>query len=178
MAIVDKLHGKYIDLVCADIEDAEFTLNIRKDLRLTKYIPLIDNNIDKQEKWIISQRDNIFDVFFVIKRHDGSSIGTISYYDYDKGHNTCEVGRYISYGNSYENIEAAMLLIEDIFSRGINNVILNNHENNSAVISLWKRFGAKYNCSVIMSGWTAAQYILNNENYYKNCEMIKRLLRY
>lgn len=178
MAICETLKGKYIDLVVADIEDAEFTLGIRNNPELTKYIPIIEGTVENQKKWISTQRGKDFDVFFVIKKQDGESVGTLSYYDYNKEDNACEIGRFISYGNAFENIEAVLLMLDLLFERmGLTQVIMNTNESNGPVISLWSRFGAVFNKEEIMTGWTSAQYILSKDAYLLHRCSIAKLLR-
>lgn len=41
MAITKPILGKWITLRCAEESDAEFTLAIRNDLKLTKFIPKV-----------------------------------------------------------------------------------------------------------------------------------------
>lgn len=179
MAISDTLRGKYIDLVCAEESDAEFTLEIRNDPELTKYIPVLSGDIEGQKRWINNQREKEFDVFYVIKRKDETPIGTLSFYDYVEGSNSCEIGRYISHGNAFENIEAVLLMLDFLFSEHhVDWVLLNIHENNTPVISLWKRFGAQFVCDEQKDGWKSVQYHLKRIDYDNNREMIAKLLRY
>ena len=92
MTISNTLCGKYIDLVCAEENDAEFTLEIRNAPELTKYIPVLSGSIMGQKEWITKQKEKEFDVFYVIKKKDGSPIGTLSFYNYVQESNSCEIG--------------------------------------------------------------------------------------
>lgn len=179
MAVWEKISGKYIDLITAEADDAQFTLDIRNDPELTKYIPVISNTFENQVNWISRQREKPFDVFFVIKRHDGQSVGTLSFYDYIEKGNLCEIGRYISYGNAFENIEAIFLLLDKLFFVvGLSKTLLNIHEDNNSVISLWSRFGSVYNKKEDMGEWNSVQYFLHKEDYIENRGKIMKLLRY
>ena len=178
MATCETLTGKYINLVVADIYDAEFTLGIRNNHELAKYIPIIEGTVENQKKWISEQRKKSFDVFFVIKKHDGEPIGTLSYYDFNTEDNTCEIGRYISYGDAFENIEAVLLMLDMLFERiGLVKVIMNINESNGPVISLWSRFGAVFNKKERMNGWISAQYTLSKDAYLQRRGCIAKLLR-
>ena len=57
-------------------------------------------------------------------------------------------------------------------------ILLNIHENNTPVISLWRRFGAKFVCEEQKDGWKAVQYHLERSDYDNNREMVTKLLRY
>ena len=179
MAVCEPLRGKYIDLLCAETSDAEFTLNIRNDSELTKYIPSIKTSISNQIMWINEQRNRAFDVFFVIKKKDGIPLGTISYYDFNSDNKSCEIGRYISHGNAFENIEAVLLMLDYLFCEyDLAWILLNIHQNNMPVISLWKRFGALFECEVQKDGWKSVQYHLTQRDYKTNRAMVLKLLRY
>ena len=179
MAVWETIRGKYIDLVTADSADAQFTLEIRNDPELTKYIPVINSTVENQKKWIARQREKDFDVFFVMKKHNGDPIGTLSFYDYVENERSCEIGRYISHGNAYENIEAVLLMLDRLFGDVcLSRIMLNIHEQNQPVISLWKRFGAKFNKREDMGGWFSAQYFLYKEDYLAQRDKIAKLLKY
>ena len=49
MAITKPILGKWITLRCAEESDAEFTLAIRNDLKLTKFIPKVNGDIESQK---------------------------------------------------------------------------------------------------------------------------------
>lgn len=113
--IADKLIGKYIELKSVDIEDAEFTLQIRQDPMFVKFLPRVNNTIEQQKKWILTQREKSGDYFFVVINKQGNKIGTIGVYDIDT--NRPESGRLALKGDAYENFETAFLLYEFAFYR-------------------------------------------------------------
>lgn len=180
MAFCETLIGKYVDLVTANVGDAKFTLDIRNNPNLTRFIPIIQGTIENQKNWISKQIDKPFDVFFVIKKHNNQEcIGTLSFYDYEQENNSCEIGRYISHGNAFENIEAVLLLLDKLFiTDGLSRIMLNIHEDNQPVISLWTRFGAVFNSKEDMGNWYSAQYFLYKEAYLEYRGTVAKLLRY
>lgn len=177
MAVLDGINGKYVKLKCADQSDAEFTLGIRNNSELSRFIPRLSLGLEEQIDWINRIREAAFDVFFVIKRHDDQSIGTLSFYDFSQAGRCCEVGRFVSEGNSFENIESIVLILDVLFSKKeISGVVLNIHEDNKPVISLWERFGAEYKKNKRMNDWESVQYYLGKEAYFERLMRIKQLL--
>lgn len=113
MVYKETIKGKYVSLKSATIEDAEFTLALRKDPALTKYLPRLDISIDQQKEWIASQREKADDYFFVVRNIDNQPIGTVSIYEING--DTSESGRLALVGNALENTEASMLLFKFAF---------------------------------------------------------------
>ena len=177
MAKIDPIEGKWIILRCAEEKDAEFTLNIRNDEVLTKYIPKVDSTLENQRLWIKKTLDKENECFFVYENKKGELKGTISYYDVDYENNVCELGRYISYGNAIENVEAAILLLDYLFNNlHMEKIILTPDERNKNIISFWKKFGAEFDESINMGNWSIAQYVLTIYNYNQRYKKIKSLI--
>ena len=111
--ITDPIVGKYVILKIAELSDAEFTLRLRNDPKLTKYIPKIQNTVEQQRAWIQSSRERNDEYFFVVWTVDGERIGTISVFNI---HGTvAEGGRLVLIGTGAENFEASMLLSDFCF---------------------------------------------------------------
>lgn len=177
MACTDTLSGKLVDLKCADVEDAQFSLDIRNDPSLTEFIPKVQGSYEGQVQWIAKERENENSYFFIVLNKKGESIGTVSLYKLDKANSICEFGRYISYGNAMENVEIALLILNFAYLElDMENIIFNNDERNLKIISFWKRFGATLNKIEEMDGWVAAQYLLSKEDYMVKRERIIPLL--
>lgn len=104
------IEGRYVKLISATADDAEFTLNLRQDPELNQYLPRINNTIEQQVQWIAHQREKMDDYFFVIWDMNGNRIGTIGIYDIEGNH--AEAGRLIVRGNALQSIEAQMLSFE------------------------------------------------------------------
>ena len=102
------IDGKYVYLKSADVDDADFTLSLRKDPSLTRYLPKLDITVEQQKRWIETQRSKEGDYFFVVRRKDHTPIGTVSIYNVNG--DTSESGRLALIGNAIENTEAALLL--------------------------------------------------------------------
>ena len=102
------IEGKYVDLKSCTEEDAEFTLAIRQDPKFIKYLPKINNTVEQQKAWISYQRKKEGDYFFVVWDKLGNRIGTIGVYDING--EQAEAGRNIILGDSFQAIEASLLL--------------------------------------------------------------------
>ena len=102
------LKGQYVDLKACSEEDAEFTLGLRQDSSLTKYLPRLDISIDQQRAWIRGQRGKEGDYFFVIMSKDGKRLGTVGVYDIHDG--VGESGRLAAIGDAFQNTEGVYLL--------------------------------------------------------------------
>jgi len=111
--ITEPLVGKYVILKIAEISDAEFTLQLRNDPKLTKYIPKIQNTIEQQQAWIQSSRARDDEYFFVVWTLAGERIGTIGVYNIHG--KVAEGGRLVLIGSGVENFEAGLLLSDFCF---------------------------------------------------------------
>lgn len=177
MAVSDILTGRVIDLIPVTADDAQFTMDIRNDEKLTKYIPRIPTTLEKQTAWIERQRADADDYFYIITRKNGEQLGTAAVYNVGIEPGLCEYGRYISYGSAIENVEAAVLSMEFAFNRlGMDRVMMNNDVRNEKIISFWKRFGAIYDADYDYGEWTAARYILTPEVFGKCRVSIDKLI--
>ena len=112
--IYDKMIcGRYVDIRSASLGDAEQTLKLRQDPQKTIFLHQLDNEIDKQKRWLKNQIEKTGDYFFVILDKKNEIIGTIGIYDIEgkKG----QSGRLLSYGNSVQSFEGMLLAIRFAF---------------------------------------------------------------
>ena len=98
-----KLCGKFVFLRSADIDDAEFTLSLRKNPELTRYMPTLNLTVVQQRAWIESQRSKENDYFFVVRNLLNQPVGTVSLYNMQG--KIAESGRLVLIGNALENAE-------------------------------------------------------------------------
>lgn len=107
------IEGKYVNLRSVEEKDAEFTLSLRQDPNLTKYLPKLNITIEEQIEWIKKQRTKEGDYYFVIEDKSGVPKGVIGVYDIHG--NYAETGRIAVIGNAVESIEAQMLSFDFAF---------------------------------------------------------------
>ncbi len=141
MSISEEIIGKYMKLRSVKVNDSEFILSLRLDQKLSRYINKVDNDIKKQEDWIMAQREREGDYYFIILDLNNNLLGTISLYNIkDK---TAEFGRWVSKGNMITNIESVILLHKFAFEKlGLELVYTNTMAENKQVVNFHKRFGA------------------------------------
>lgn len=108
MVYNDIVKGRYVNLRSVEEEDAEYTLSLRKDPNLTKYIPKLEITLKQQVEWINKQRHTEGDYFFVVENKNGEKVGVVGVYEIQGNH--AETGRVVIRGNAIESIEAQYLL--------------------------------------------------------------------
>lgn len=108
-----KIEGKYVYLMSATIEDAEFTLSLRQNPILTRFLPKLNITLEQQRTWIASQREKMDDYFFVVRTNNNEPIGTVSIYDIQDA--SSESGRLALVGDPIQNTEASLLLFRFAF---------------------------------------------------------------
>ncbi len=154
-----KLCGKFVFLRSADIDDAEFTLSLRKNPELTRYMPTLNLTVVQQLAWIESQRSKENDYFFVVRNLLNQPVGTVSLYNMQG--KIAESGRLVLIGNALENAEACLLL----FRFGFNHLQLEQitgyvYANNKRAT----RFNSLFGC------------ITGEPEQHENGQMIRRTL--
>lgn len=107
------IEGKYCDLRSVELEDAEFTLAMRKDPSLTAYLPKLDITVEQQRDWIKKQQADPTDYFFVVVNKNGNRIGVMGLYNIENGEG--ETGRLAMKGNPLQAIESQMLCVDFAF---------------------------------------------------------------
>ncbi len=108
------IEGRYVNLRSVEEKDAEFTLSLRQDPNLTKYLPKLDITLEQQISWIKKQRNQDGDYYFIVENKKGKGIGVIGVYDVDG--DCAETGRIAMIGNAFESIEAQLLSFEFAFN--------------------------------------------------------------
>lgn len=171
-----KIKGKYVYLKSAAVEDAEFTLLLRQNDDLTKFIPRLDISIEQQEKWIRSQREKPGDFFFVAWNKEDRPIGTVSIYNV--AGDVSESGRLALIGNALENTEASMLLFQFAFHiLGLKMVTGYIIEGNKRA----ERFNRQFGCQIggvekSGGGYMVRRTLITYESFYEAEKKLHKLL--
>lgn len=142
MIYPEKLEGNFINLRSVLETDAEFILKLRLNNTLNKYLNKVDNDLEKQKLWIKEQQKRENDFYFIIERKSGLPIGTISLYNIKELEG--EFGRWVSIGNTVENVESVLLLHDfGFYKMNLDLIYSETVKENEKLLNFKKRFGAK-----------------------------------
>lgn len=173
--IYDKMIcGRYVDIRSASLDDAEQTLKLRQDPQKTIFLHQLDNEIDKQKRWLKNQIEKTGDYFFVILDKKNEIIGTIGIYDIEgkKG----QSGRLLSYGNSVQSFEGMLLAIRFAFDYLVLDELWGDVDaRNTTALEFNKMFGFRFDKLVYDSELNrqvhhGTLYESDFENYAKKIE--------
>lgn len=135
------LKGKFVNLRSVLTSDSEFILKLRLDENLNKYINKVDNDLEKQILWIKNQQKAENDYYFLIESIEGNPLGTISLYNIQNSEG--EFGRWVSIGNSVQNLESVIILHDfGFYELGLDLIYSETVRENKKVLNFHKRFGA------------------------------------
>ena len=79
--IAEKLIGQFVNLKEADIEDAEFILQLRCDEKKSKYLHKTENDIEKQINYLKRYKEKKDEWYFIVLNKAGKKLGTNRIYD-------------------------------------------------------------------------------------------------
>lgn len=142
MIIDQTLIGKFINMRSVSEEDAEYILQLRLDSNNSQFVSKTENDLSKQVAWIRDQRIRPNDYYFMFTDKQGSRVGVISLYNIENDH--AESGRFISFGNGLQNMEAVLMHYDfAYYTLGISLVHFSVYKDNKKVVSMWNRLGAE-----------------------------------
>lgn len=137
------IQGKYVQLLPVTEDDAEFTLYVRQDPRITKYLPKVDNTLEQQREWIRRQRERAGDFYFVANDYNGNPVGTIGIYDIRD--NVGEGGRLTSIGNALQSLEIQYLIFQfDFEILKLDKVVAYVYAENTSAVRLSEKLGLRF----------------------------------
>lgn len=138
------IKGIFISLRSVEEKDAETILNWRTNENISKYLHKVENDVEKQKKWIREQQNREGDYYFLILDKKNNPVGTIGLYNINYQKAEAEFGRWISLSPIFA-LESCILIYEFGFENlYLNRIISRNVSDNIAVINFHKRFGASY----------------------------------
>ena len=152
-----KILGKTIILKSIDINDSIFIYKLRRRKKISNYLHKPPQSIFNQRAWIKKNlsNKNVKD-FIIIDKKNNKKIGTIAFDNIKNKY--AEWGRWICTGNSYQNIEAVVLLLDYGFKKlKLNNIYSLTNYNNKSVVNFHKSTNAKY------SGYLKSYFIIKNK---------------
>lgn len=180
MKLDKELVGKKVYLKSADIEDAEYTYQVRQDAHRTKYMHAVTGGIESQKRWLQNQMADKDSYFFVVRTREGRSIGTYGVYDLDFRKKTGEIGRAILNGTPIENLEAIYLVHEFVFfDLKLDRLYTECFEDNTAAVGVNTQVGGVEIGRDRMNGFEGLENIhfeITRSNYSNKREQIKKLV--
>lgn len=172
-----EIKGDFVTLRSITLEDAEFSYAIRSESGNRETVGQLAVSLDAQREFIKWQMQQPGDYYFVVYNNRGERIGLMGLYDIHDG--IGEVGREVINGTPEENMETGLLVdkfaVEIIGLKRITYVIYaNNHKN----IARQKQLGRTPLKIVVRNGIECMyfEYSVDDENYVRGTEKIKRLL--
>ena len=170
-------NGTYVNIRNINTNDAEFTLNIRNEDKITKYVSKLTHSIEVQKQWIDRINSSLDSYFFISLNKNNIPIGTVSIINIDKEKKTFEPGSWVSIGNSVENLEPMFFLMDFAFYKlNLDKAIIHIVKTNLKVISFWKRMGAVYVKESTLNGFECYEYYLDKTIFNKNCLPYKKFM--
>ena len=178
MVYPEVIHGMFVDLRSITLDDAEFSYNIRADMRNRDTVGQLASSLEAQKDFIRWQMQEPNDYYFVVLNKKGERIGLIGAYDLHD--DMIEVGREVNIGEPTEIMEVDFLI------RKFCKEILNIHKtccvvyaNNPKQIKNVLRRGAIEKSKVNRSGHEAIYFEQNidvsNATLNRISEMLKKL---
>ena len=142
------IKGKFIYLKKISLNDDKFIYYLRNKKSISNYLHSPPKSINDQKKWISNNIRNIKTLDFIIHRNkDKKKIGTIAFDKINKFN--AEWGRWISQGNTFENIESVIILLNYGFnSLKLKNIYSLTNKDNIKVINFHKNTSALYNGTI------------------------------
>ena len=180
MIYPEPIKGHFVTLRSITLDDAEFSYNLRKDPRFVSIMGQPAATLEDQKKFIEWQMKQPGDYYFVVLNRAGERIGLIGVYDIQGV--TAETGREVNVGESYETMEAEILLCDfciKMLHLKIKTGVIYKH--NKKQIELQRKLGLTPVEEIVRSGVPAYKYkvdfsILQN-SYQKAKRMIEKLAK-
>ena len=139
--ITEDIFGRYVTLSSATVEDAEFSLAIRQEPAMTKFLPRLEISVAQQIEWISRQREAAGDYFFIVRNKKAERVGVLGLYDF-RG-DTAGIGRIAMKGGFRGNREAFLLTMRFGFKTlGLKKLSDWVYAENERAIKFFNFFGA------------------------------------
>ena len=145
-----ELKSKTIYMRLVEPSDAAFINSLRTDEVYNKYLSTVDDDVQKQEKWILDYKKREkagTEYYYIIHRNsDSLPIGTVRIYDFIGEKDSFCWGSWILNENKtrYAALESALLIYDFAFlEMGFKRCHMDIRKQNLKVIEFHKKFGVK-----------------------------------
>jgi len=138
------LIGKNIDLRPITINDAEFILSLRLNPELSQYLNPVENNLEKQGKWLKNCIQDPQQWYFIIQNKKSERVGAIRIYDVENKNFCWGSWIVIPEARPYASLESIVLLYQyAFFELGFETTHFDVRKKNQKALDFYLRFGAK-----------------------------------
>lgn len=169
------IEGKFVKLRSIDVGDAEFSFNARNDGKAKGKVGQQVESIETQRNYIIKQREQPGDYYFVVTDRNDNPIGLYGIYDISG--DTCEIGREVCLGNAAQALETEILAIEfvrDILKLKYVTYVI--YTSNKHHVKMQEKLGHSPKQVVWRAGVECNEYVVSVEKAVKSQERIKSKL--
>lgn len=169
-----RIEGKIIDLTPFRPEDSEDVVFLRnQDYVMWCFNQPRRYTVEGQIEWYDSYVQTSDDIFWCIRRKDGSFIGMIRVYDIDCDAQMCTQGT-LAVDDRYKDeapyaVEALVLTLDFAYGvLGVSKVLHENRIGNRNMNNLSRKLGATEDGQILFRGSEYIRWILTVDNYRKN----------
>lgn len=169
------IQGKNIKMRTVELDDAEFIYEMRQKRPKTRYLSVIESDVDSQREWIMQYKKREMEAnefYFVIEDFDNNRYGLVRMYDF-QGVSFCW-GSWLLKDDSPKTmaIESALQVYEfGFYQLNFDKSHFDVRKENERVVAFHQRFGAE------LVGEDDVNYYFNfDKNQYS--ETKKRYKRY
>ncbi len=136
------IKGKFVYLKSISLNDSLFIFRLRQKKLVSLYLHKPPKSVKDQKRWICSNiKNNKALDFIIVNKKKNKKIGTIGLNNIQK--NSAEWGRWIAQGNSVQNIESVLLLLNYGFEKlKLKNIYSLTNKNNKKVLSFHNKTSA------------------------------------
>ncbi len=138
----EKVFGKNVIFRNANVDDAEFILNLRTDPIKGKYLSSTSTDLNLQIAWLEKYAMDDTQIYFIIENKSGERFGTVRIYD--KREDSFCWGSWILRDGRPSGfaIESALMVYSFALALGFKNSHFDVRKNNESVWRFHERFGA------------------------------------
>ncbi len=169
------LEGKFVKLRSITLDDAKFSYDLRRDPRFIEIMGQPAATLEEQKNFIMWQRKQPGDYYFVVLNKGNERIGLIGVYSIES---SCgEMGREINIGEPYETMEAKIMISDfchEILDLKILTAVV--YKKNTNQLKFMNHQGRVPVKEVIRSGIPSFEYRWSIEENIQSLEKARKLI--
>lgn len=169
-APTEKLSGRLVRLREVSEQDAQLMIELRSAPALTRFLPPLNTDIERQKEWLRSLQSRIDDFMFAAESINGQHIeGYLGVYGINNGN--AEWGRWIMREASPVGLESVLLLHRFVFEElRLTRVFCRTVTENTKVVAFHDKYGARRN-GILPSAITVGSHVYDLLEHEITAEM-------